>query len=117
MDRGWVHVITEFYSKALNSKRTFRVYLPPEYENSQERYPVVYIHDGQWSFSEENKKRWNADLIVQDLIVPGCIPPIILVGVDCNEAERRREATFHAIPSKGKDWDLPWGAWLHSAWV
>lgn len=97
MDRGCVHVITDFYSKALNSKRTFRVYLPPEYEDSQERYPVVYIHDGQWSFSEENKRRWNADLIAQDLIVTGCIPPVILVGVDCNEAERRREMS-HTTP-------------------
>ena len=97
MDKGQVHVITDFYSKALGSQRTFRVCLPPDYDNSQERYPVVYMHDGQWSFSEEGKRRWNADLTAWDLMVTGSIPPIILVGVDCNEADRRRELS-HTTP-------------------
>lgn len=97
MRRGSVHVITGFYSKALDSIRTLRVYLPPQYETSQERYPVVYLHDGQWMFSEKGKKRWDVDLTADDLIWTGYIPPVILVGIDCNEKDRRREMT-HTTP-------------------
>lgn len=97
MRKGSVHVITDFYSKALGGRRTLRVYLPPRYEASSERYPVVYLHDGQWSFSEPGKKRWDVDRVAEDLIQTGYIPPVILVGVDCNERDRRREMT-HTTP-------------------
>lgn len=38
-------------SDILSTNRFYRVYLPPEYESSTERYPVLYVHDGQNAFS------------------------------------------------------------------
>ena len=36
----------EFESKITNNKRGIQVYLPPDYENSEQRYPVVYVSLG-----------------------------------------------------------------------
>lgn len=95
--KGSIHVIKDFYSNVLSSKRTLRVYLPPGYEDTQDGYPVVYLHDGQWCFSERGKNRWDVDLVTEDLILTEDILPVILVGFDCNEADRRREMT-HTTP-------------------
>ena len=93
MEEGRVQVISEFYSAILQSKRTIRVYLPEGYQNSEESYPVVYLHDGQWVFSEKGKERWNVDCIADELIRKKKIPPVILVGIDCDESQRRKEMT------------------------
>lgn len=37
----------EFNIPQLDRKRRIWVYLPPDYENSNESYPVLYMHDGQ----------------------------------------------------------------------
>ena len=99
MEEGRVQVISEFYSAILQSKRTIRVYLPEGYQNSEESYPVVYLHDGQWVFSEKGKERWNVDCIADELIRKKKIPPVILVGIDCDESQRRKEMTHITPPS------------------
>ncbi len=43
-----VHVFSENYKiPQLNRERKISVYLPPDYELSNKKYPVLYIHDGQ----------------------------------------------------------------------
>ena len=37
---------TTIYSKFLKEPRQIRIYLPPQYENSSEHYPVIIFHDG-----------------------------------------------------------------------
>lgn len=94
---GSVHVIQDFYSRALNRQQTIRVYLPPNYDDKACRYPVVYLHDGQWCFHDGSSETWEADVIAEQLILSGQIPPVILVGIDCNEKDRRREMS-HITP-------------------
>ncbi|MCI0693363.1 hypothetical protein L0337_15335 [candidate division KSB1 bacterium] len=52
--------------------RSLQVYLPPSYQSSDKRYPVVYIHDGQ---------QWQIHDLLDDLIKTGKIEEIILVGI------------------------------------
>ncbi len=40
----------DFYMPQLNRNRRIWVYLPPGYESSDRRYPVIYLHDGQNTF-------------------------------------------------------------------
>lgn len=43
-----VHLLDDdFYMPQLDRNRRIWVYLPPDYETSQESYPVLYMHDGQ----------------------------------------------------------------------
>ena len=111
MLNGHVEAIRNFTSDALQAAdRCFRVYLPPRYEEETDRaYPVVYMHDGQWVFGCEEGKAlsrsvpavYQLDRITDDLIAAGEITPVILVGVDCDEANRRREMS-HSTPVKAR---------------
>jgi predicted alpha/beta superfamily hydrolase len=41
------------YMTALKQQRTIRVYVPKHYDKGKKRYPVLYMHDGQNVFSDE----------------------------------------------------------------
>ena len=45
---GETHVL---FSKALGTERTVDIYVPPGYETSNDRYPVLYLLDGQRFFT------------------------------------------------------------------
>lgn len=54
------------------------VYLPPGYENTDRRYPVLYVNDGELAFHTGV----HADRIAESLIRRGEIEPIIMVAID-----------------------------------
>ncbi|WNG38738.1 alpha/beta fold hydrolase [Archangium violaceum] len=62
------------HSKLLEEERGFLVYLPPGYESSSERYPVLYLLDGDAHFH-------HATGVVQFLAGNSHIPQMIVVGV------------------------------------
>jgi predicted alpha/beta superfamily hydrolase len=69
------------------------VYLPPHYEKqSPQRYPVLYLQDGQNIFDGETAyvrgQEWFVDETAQHLIETGEIEPLIVVAID-NSGERR----------------------------
>src|SRR3954466_12816050 len=49
---GNIKVLRAFESPELGNKRDLLVYLPPSYDKSDARYPVVYMHDGQNLFDD-----------------------------------------------------------------
>ncbi|HET6768833.1 MAG TPA: alpha/beta hydrolase-fold protein, partial [Chitinophagaceae bacterium] len=50
---GNVRIIdTAFFIPQLNRKRRVWVYLPPSYNKSTQKYPVLYMHDGQNVFDD-----------------------------------------------------------------
>lgn len=55
-----------------------RVYTPPCYEQSSERYPVLFLIHGQ-SFTEDQWDRLGADEAADKLIASGELPPFIIV--------------------------------------
>ncbi|MCJ8269702.1 MAG: esterase family protein, partial [Psychrosphaera sp.] len=70
-------------SKVLGEERSFQVYLPPGYHQSSKQYPVLYVLDGQWYFT-------NAVAIGQSLRLPNILPQMIVVGI-VNSNPRRRQ--------------------------
>lgn len=69
-------------SKVLNQDRSIQVYLPPNYHQSTQEYPVLYVLDGQWNFT-------NTVAIQQSLRVPSVLPEMIVVGIVNNKTLRR----------------------------
>jgi predicted alpha/beta superfamily hydrolase len=64
-------------------ERMIRVCLPEGYEESKETYPVLYMHDGQNLFRDEDASygvSWGlADFLQESR------SPLIIVGIDCNQ--------------------------------
>ncbi len=59
-----VHIFAEYFEMPqLNRKRKVTVYLPPNYNTSDEKYPVLYIQDGQNVFDVSNSYNgeWEVD--------------------------------------------------------
>src|SRR5687768_12993790 len=104
------------HKNALNSKhlpgvaRTLAVFLPPDYEkNKEQRYPTIYLQDGQNLFDEATSYQgieWKLDEAAQRLMSDGRIKPAIIVGVFNAGEFRTAEFTppFAASPgASGKD--------------
>jgi enterochelin esterase-like enzyme len=93
---GDFRFLKKFESKLLGNFRTLVVYLPPDYEtHSDQRYPVLYLQDGQNLFDSSTAfagVEWRVDETAQDLITRGKIDPVIIVGI-YNTPDRTAEFT------------------------
>ena len=86
-----------YYEKAVRlpfdktADRMIRVWLPPHYFESDERYPVLYMSDGQNLVDRELSAYgdWHLDKAVNQLMNEG-YPGVILVGIDCPKDPLRR---------------------------
>ncbi len=75
---------TTLRSEILDEERTLLVYLPQGYDTSAERYPVLYLLDGETRFHHTTGT-------VQSLARSGHIPQMIVVGV--TNTDRTRDLT------------------------
>lgn len=69
------------------------VWLPPGYEDSEQSYPVLYMHDGQNLFDPRTsafRVDWQVDETCTRLIAEEKIPPLIVVGIT-NTSDRTKE--------------------------
>ncbi|MFG0329616.1 MAG: alpha/beta hydrolase-fold protein, partial [Phycisphaerales bacterium] len=93
-----------FASERLGRARDLWVYLPPGYDDAaDERYPVLYFHDGQNLFDEATAAfgvEWGADEAAGRLIRSARIPPLIIVGIGNTPA---RMAEYTPYPSERFD--------------
>ncbi|HEX4647829.1 MAG TPA: alpha/beta hydrolase-fold protein [Steroidobacteraceae bacterium] len=88
-----VHVLpTPLVIPGLNRERTVRVYLPPSYERSTRRYPVLYMHDGQNLFDDATAYagEWGIDETLNALAASRGLR-LIVVAIDNGGAERIHE--------------------------
>lgn len=76
---GKIHTLT---SKILNQERELQIYLPNGHETSDKEFPVLYILDGQWHFT-------NGVAIQKSLRVPDRLPEMIVVGIKNKNPLRR----------------------------
>ena len=78
-----VHVLAPLPMPALARERAIRVYLPPGYDDSGKRYPVLYLQDGQNLFDAATSflGEWNVDETLIDLARERGIE-LIVVGID-----------------------------------
>ncbi|HOH18230.1 MAG TPA: alpha/beta hydrolase-fold protein [Bacilli bacterium] len=77
----------------LNRKRTIRVYLPPGYFQSANKYDVLYMHDGHNLFQVETSaygKIWDVKNTL-DAIKHKDYRGLIVVGIDCDPQFRLNE--------------------------
>lgn len=90
--------VHEFHSEILPDDRMVRVYLPPQYlEETERRFPVFYLHDGQNLFDGRTSyiagKTWHAHTTADRLTLEGQIEPVILVGIANTGLRRMAEYT------------------------
>jgi predicted alpha/beta superfamily hydrolase len=85
-----------FASCYLSTRRDVIVYLPPDYERADARYPVLYLQDGQNLFDPATAfggRDWRAANTIDELIGRGLIEPIIVVGIYNTGVRRISEYT------------------------
>ena len=74
-----------FASAFLTDARDIHVYVPPGYaDETDRRYPVLYMHDGQNLYDPDDSfggAAWRADETAQQLITEGEVEPLIIVGI------------------------------------
>jgi enterochelin esterase-like enzyme len=95
-DDGRVRLHPRFPSRYLSTPRDIIVYLPPGYDESDARYPVMYLQDGQNLFDSATAfygNEWRADTIADDAIRSGRVEPLILVGLYNTGVRRISEYT------------------------
>ena len=88
---GHVEIIRDFPSDFVTS-RDIHIWLPPSYASSTQRYPVVYVHDGQNLYdpalSKYSQVDWGFDEAMEELVRTGRAREAIIVGIASLEDER-----------------------------
>lgn len=97
-----------FASRFLPDTRDITVYLPPGYEEDEERrYPLLILQDGQNLFDPATSfipgRTWRVAETADDAIAAGSVEPLIIAGV-ANAGERRL-----AEYTPTRDWKLGGG--------
>lgn len=98
----------EAMTSAHAAPRNVTVWLPPGYDASEDRYPVLYMHDGQNLFdaAKANFGEWGVDEHLGRLIANGQVRAPIVVGV-WNTPLRLREYVpadlIAALPADMRD--------------
>lgn len=94
---GDIRTHKQFHSQFLPNDRDVLVYLPPNYDSSNARYPVLYLNDGQNLFDGATSfiagQEWRVDETVESLIAASKIEPLIIVAVYNAGKERVNEYT------------------------
>lgn len=88
-----VHLLdSAFEMPQLNKKRRIWIYLPPSYEKSKTKYPVLYMHDGQNLFDEftGGYGEWKVDEILDKFSADGGRESIV-IGIDHGGVDRLKE--------------------------
>lgn len=85
-DSTLAHETFAIQSIAVGEMRTINVYLPPQYRNAGQKFPVLYMPDGGLDEDFPHVIR-----TVDSLIALGAIRPIMVVGIP--NTQRRRDLT------------------------
>lgn len=78
-----------FFMEPLNRSRRIWIYLPPDYETSSKKYPVMYMQDGQNLFDNSTAfaGEWGVDESLNSLFEEGIEVPIV-IGIDNGSNKR-----------------------------
>ena len=82
---------TAFFIPQLNRHRRIWIYLPPSYNTSTKKYPVIYMHDGQNLFDDITSfsGEWGVDEAIDTLGLK--TRECIVVGIDNGGSQRLSE--------------------------
>ena len=98
---GSLRVLRQLRSPQLDNQRDLYIYLPPLYERSERRYPVIDMHDGQSLFDPKTSfaGEWNVDGILDQASSEGL--EAIVVGIPNRGPERCSEYSPFDDPKHG----------------
>jgi predicted alpha/beta superfamily hydrolase len=102
---GNLRVLPQLWSPQLRNRRDILVYLPPSYQATIRRYPVLYMHDGQNLFDAATSYvgEWEVDETMESLSYSEGLEAIV-VGIPNMGQERLAEYspfTDHHHTSRG----------------
>ena len=105
-----VSVLEEkFIIDGLDRERLIRIYLPENYKESDERYPVLYAHDGQNLFDDSTSYsgEWGLDEALNQLATESDFK-LIVVGIDNGGEYRMNELSpwenDDYLPAQGEEY-------------
>lgn len=102
--------IKRYFSKTTNTWREMYIYTPPGYDNSTEKYPVLYLLHG----GGEDQRGWatqgKTDLILDNLIAENKAKPMLIVMLDGNMGNSRGIAGFNENVLRAFENELKQGA-------
>ncbi|WP_226065584.1 alpha/beta hydrolase-fold protein [Kaistella polysaccharea] len=92
----------DFLIPQLNRTRKIWIYLPPDYETSTKRYPVLYMQDGQNLFDDKTSfsGEWQVDETLNRLFSEGDYGAIV-IGIENGGESRINEYTPWNNPKYG----------------
>lgn len=98
---GNVKVLAGLHSPQLGNERDILAYLPPSYETSDRRYPVIYMHDGQNLFDQATSfsGEWQVDNTLEKASQAGL--EAIVIGIPNMGKERLNEYSPFEDPKRG----------------
>ncbi|NLE99419.1 MAG: esterase family protein [Anaerolineales bacterium] len=67
-----------YASSVTGVEERYLIYLPPAYDASEQRYPVLYLFHG-WPIASSNWDLMGADEVANQAIITGQLPPFIIV--------------------------------------
>jgi predicted alpha/beta superfamily hydrolase len=96
----------QFPSRLLRNRRDLIVYLPPGYhEQTQRRFPVLFLHDGQNLFDGATSfipgMDWHVGQTADYCIQASLVEPLIIVGIYNAGKQRLGEYTPTRMPKLG----------------
>jgi predicted alpha/beta superfamily hydrolase len=83
---GALRLLPEVHSPQLNVTRSILVHLPPTYhQDTEKRYPVIYMHDGEnlFDFELAQGDEWGVDETLFQLVEEGL--EALVVGIPSNQ--------------------------------
>lgn len=98
---GTVKLLPKLWSPQLGNERDILVYLPPSYQHTDRRYPVIYMHDGQNLFDQATafSCEWGVDETLEATSRYGL--EAIVVGIPNMGVERCNEYSPFTDPRHG----------------
>lgn len=98
-----------FYSTTSGDWRRAYIYCPPGYDESNDKYPVLYLQHG----GGEDERGWATqgltDVIMDNLIAQGKATPMIIVMGDGNTPDFEKELLNDIIPMTEKNFRVKTG--------
>ncbi|MEL6524863.1 MAG: alpha/beta hydrolase-fold protein, partial [Chloroflexota bacterium] len=98
---GELRLLDEMYSPHLDNTRHLLVWLPSSYHDTQNNYPVIYMHDGDNLFDESKtySGEWQVDETLTQLASEGI--EAIVVGIPNMGDERFSEYSPYPHSERG----------------
>lgn len=92
----------DLYMSVFHEMRTVHMYLPDDYMESQERYPVLYMFDGHNLFNDEDATYGTSWRLGDQIIELGY--KMIVVGIECSHDGNKRLDEYGPYPFADMDY-------------